>query len=186
MRDKYTDAIRIGKVSSIDPEKCTAQVTFEDRDDIVTRDLHIIVPCTLHDRYYYMPDIGERVCVLLDPESPTKGVILGSYYADTRLPPIQDEDKTYVQFKDETLVEYDRKLHKLTIHVPKAGKTSIEIVTASDITITTKANIDVFAKGNIDVRAEGNMSIHSVGALTIDSDESININAPRVDINDKF
>ena len=186
MRDKYTDAIRIGIVSSIDYEKCTAQVTFEDRHDIVSRDLHIVVPKTQDDHYYYMPDIGERVRVFFDPEAPTKGCIIGSYYADNRLPPIQNKDKAYVKFKDETLVEYDRDLHKLTIHIPKAGEVSIEIVTASDINITTDKDINVLAKGNIDVKAEGDMSIHSVGAMTIDSDTSININAPIVHINDKF
>ena len=196
MRDKHSDLFRVGKVSSIDYEHCTAQVLFEDRHDIVSADLRIIVPLTLKDHAYYMPDIDERVVCSFDPSAPVKGYIVGSYYADTRMPPIQNKDKRYFKFKDETLIEYDRDIHKLTIHIPAEGKEdiSIEIVTASDINITTDTNINVLAKGdinvkaegNIDVKAEGTMSVHSVDAMTIDSDTSININAPVVHINDKF
>jgi len=178
MRDKHSDLVRIGKVSSINYEKCTAQVVYEDRHDLVSGDLHILVPLTLKDHAYYMPDIDERVLCVFDPSAPTKGYILGSFYADTRMPPIQNKDKRYIEFEDKTLIEYDRDIHKLTIHIPAAGELSIEVVTASNISVTSDANIDVKAKGT--------MSIHSVGAMTIDSDTSININAPVVHINDKF
>ena len=186
MRDKHSDLLRVGKVSSIDYENCTAQVVFEDRHDLVSGDLRIVTPLTLKDHAYYMPDIDERVVCWFDPSAPVKGYILGSYYADTRMPPIQNKDKRYIKFEDKTLIEYDRDIHKLTIHIPAAGEVSIEIVTASDINITTDKDINVLAKGNIDVKAEGKMSIHSVDAMTIDSDTSININAPVVHINDKF
>lgn len=200
MRDKYTDAIRIGKVSSIDPANCTAQVTFEDRHGIVSRDLPIVVPCTLLDHWYYMPDIGERVRVLFDPEAPTKGCILGSYYSDGRSPPIKDADKAYVQFMDSTLVEYDRALHKLTIKIPAAGPVSIEVYTASDVDLKTDGflkvkaakdvniesenatvNIDaakdiiVTAKGNMRLKADGDMELNAGGNMTLYSSK-LNLN----------
>ncbi|MCL2392627.1 MAG: hypothetical protein FWC66_08520 [Oscillospiraceae bacterium] len=184
MRDKHSDMLRVGKVSSIDYEHCTVQVVFEDRHDIVSGDLHIVVPFTLKDHAYYMPDIDERVVCLFDPSAPTEGYIMGSCYADTRMPPIQNEDKRYLKFKDETLIEYDRDNHKITIHIPTEGDVSIEIVTASDINITTDKDINVLAEGDIDVKAEGKMSIHSVDAMTISSDKSISIDAPEVDISD--
>ena len=96
MRDKLTDAIRVGKISSIDPAKGTAKVTFTDRDDIVTRELPLLFTKTLKDYYYCMPDIGERVRCFFDPEAPSKGFVLGSFPSDTREPPIKDPDKTYV------------------------------------------------------------------------------------------
>ena len=143
MRDKLEEAIRFGIVSSIDYEKCTAQVTFKDREDIVSRDLPVLQPKTCKDRYYYMPDIGERVVCLFDPTAPSRAFIIGSYYDDTRLPPITDENNAYVKFEDETLVEYHRKEHKLKIHVPKAGAVSIEIITQGNINITSSSNVNI-------------------------------------------
>jgi len=196
MRDKHSDLFRVGKVSSIDYEKCTAQVVFEDRHDLVSGDLHIIVPLTLKDHAYYMPDLEERVLCIFDPSAPTKGYIVGSFYADTRLPPIQNKDKRYIKFEDETLIEYDRDIHKLTITIPEANpeETSIDVTTEIDIDILCNRDINVyserdvsiFAARHIEVYAQGDMKIHCEGAMTIDSDTSININAPIVHINDKF
>lgn len=73
--------------------------------------------------------------VLFDPEAPSQGCILGSYYDDNRLPPIADQYKLYMKFKDSTLIEYDRKLHVLTIEIKEKGDMSINIVTASAINI---------------------------------------------------
>ena len=161
MRDKYTDGTRVGLVSSIDETKCTAQVCFQDRNAIVTRALHIAVPFTLNDRAYHMPAIGERVLCLFHPEAPTKGWIIGSYYADTRLPPICSKNKKYTLFEDMTLIEYDKALHKLTIHVPQAGEKSIEVNTESDITVYTQGNIVVEAAKDIHVKAYGNAIIQA-------------------------
>jgi len=159
MKDKFSDCIRIGKVSSINPDRCTAQVTFEDRDDIVSGDLFITVPFTLKDKAYYMPSVGERVRVLFDPDAPSKGCILGSYYADTRTPPIADENKAYINFEDGTLIEYDKKQHTLTINVPESGETSINIVTASKINIDSSGDININSSGNIKVDAANNISM---------------------------
>jgi len=185
MRDKYTDAIRIGKISSINPEKATVQVTFEDRHDIVSGDLYIEVPKTLEDHYYHMPDIGEKVRVFFDPEAPTKGYVAGSYYCDTRIPPIADKDKTYVLFKDKTLIEYDRKLHKLTIKIPEAGDKSIEVETESDITVKTQGNlkaevekdIEIKTAKNIKVEAAENINVEASKNVTVDIAENLTIKA---------
>ena len=136
MRDKLTDAIRVGKVSSIDPVKCTAQVTFEDRDGIVSGDLPIMVRFTLEDMEYGMPAIGERVRVLFDPEAPSKGCILGSYYADTRLPPITGESKRYIRFSDGAHLEYDKRTHALTVNIPPSGTITFA-VGGTSMTITS-------------------------------------------------
>ena len=199
MRDKLTDAIRIGKVSSINSDKGTAKVTFTDRDDIVTRELPILFTKTSKDYYYCMPDIGERVRCFFDPEAPSKGFILGSFPSDTREPPIKDENKTYVLFKDETLVEYDREIHKLTIKIPAHGEKSIDIFSESDINVETNGNINVKvakdisigsaqnisikANANLDITINGNTTINTEGTTDITSGEVINITAPVVNIN---
>ena len=191
MRDKHSDLMRIGKVSSIDYEKCTAQVVFEDRHDLVSGDMHIVVPLTLKDRYYYMPDIDERVLVLFDPSAPTKGYILGSYYADPRPPIRKDEHKRYARFEDDTLIEYDREEHKLSIHIPKewAAKenavdvnvpevdnlkdTSIVINVASDLNIIIKRNIKTHA--DIDIITHANENIHTTADKDITETAGENI-----------
>ena len=177
MRDKYTDSIRIGIVSSIYPERGTAKVTYQDRDDIVNREFPILVPCTLYDRWYYMPDVGERVQVLVDPTAPTRGCIVGSYYADTRKPPIADKDKAYVKFKDDTLIEYDRKLHKLTIKIPEGGEKSIDIFAESDINIETNGKINIQAAENINVETAENINVEAAKTLTIQVAEQITVNS---------
>ena len=177
MRDKHSDIIRVGKISSIDYEKCTAQVVFEDRDDIVSGDLPIRVPKTLKDRYYYMPDIDERVRCVFDPSAPTKGYIDGSYYADTRLPPIKNKDATYINFKDETLLMYDREQHKLTIIILEAGEVSIDVFAESDIVIETNGNIDVTAAKDINVTSAQNINIKADGKINIESGAEMNLTA---------
>jgi len=143
MRDKYTDTIRIGKISSIDPAKGTAKVTFEDRDDIVTRDLTLDYTKTLEDYDYWMPDIGEVVRCFFDPEAPSRGYIVGSFSSDTRIPPIASKDKRYTLFKDKTLIEYDRELHTLTIKILAGGEKSIDIFTKSDIDTEIKEALNI-------------------------------------------
>ena len=191
MRDKHSDLMRVGKVSSIDYEKCTAQIIFEDRHDIVSGDMHIVVPLTLKDRYYYMPDIDERVLVLFDPSAPTKGYILGSYYADPRPPIRKDEHKRYAKFEDDTLIEYDREEHKFSIHIPKkwAEKkkavkinvpevdglkdTSIVINAASDLNIIIRENIKSHADKDIITHADEN--IHTTADKDITEKAKLNI-----------
>lgn len=175
MRDKLTDAIRIGKVSSIDPDKGTAQVTFEDRDGIVTRDLPLNFSKTLKDYYYCIPDIGERVRCFFDPAAPSKGYILGSFPSDTRLPPIKSKDKTYVLFKDETLVQYDRDQHTLTIKIPKGDKKSIDIFAESDINIETSGKINVKAAKDINVETSENINVEATDSINITAAQNINI-----------
>ena len=40
--------------------------------------------------------------------------------------------------------------------------------------------------GDIDLRTKGKLEVHSEGEMHISSDTSININAPRIDLNDRF
>lgn len=167
MQGKLSDILRIGKVASIDEVKCTARVTFEDRQDTISNDLSIIVPFTLKDNFYYMPAIGERVLCVFEPNAIINGYILGSFYAEKRLPPQGKKEKTYVQFEDKTLIEYDKKEHKLSIDIPTSSNISIDIFAKSDISINCDANISVNAKGDTSLKTGGTMLIESGGIMTI-------------------
>ena len=130
-----------------------------------------------------MPAVGERVLALFHPEAQTKGCILGSYYSDNRLPPFGDENKTYVLFEDETLVEYDKASHKLKIKIPSGGEKSIDIFAESDINVETNGNINIKAAGNMTVNISGTTNIHTIGTTNITSATSVNVTAPVINLN---
>jgi len=142
MRDGLTELLRIGKVSSIDPESGTARVICEDRGGAVSGPLPIIVPFTMDDKIYYMPVVGERVLALFNPVSPSEGFIMGSFYADTRRPPEGDKNKAYIKFKDDSLIEYDKKLHKLTVDL-RGDDLSVDLTIGGKVKVLFKDEIKI-------------------------------------------
>lgn len=59
---------------------------FEDRDDQVSYDLSILVPQTMKSKYYYMPDVGEKVICGFLANGPETGFIIGSMYSEVDKP----------------------------------------------------------------------------------------------------
>lgn len=130
--------IKVGKVSSVDPDKATARVAFETQG-LVSHDLQVIVPQTLRNQDYYMPDIGELVVCLFLPTGNAEGFILGSIYSDTNSPPVSSADKRTMTFSDGTSIEYDRGTHVLTINATGP----VNIVASGNVNVTG----DVIASG---------------------------------------
>ena len=85
-------------------------------DKVLSPWLLIIVPNSLKNKDYYLPDLEEQIVILLD-ENSESGVCLGAVYSTKDIPPINNLDKRHVKFDDGTTVEYDRKIHKLQIKV---------------------------------------------------------------------
>ena len=146
--------IKVGVVESFNQENATARVIFEDIN-IKSYDLPIIVKQSQNNKDYWMPDIGESVLCLFLPTGIESGFILGSYYNKKDRPPVTDQNKRTVKFKDGTVLEYDRKTHKLTADV----------------------------KGDIDIKATGNINVNANGAITINSSTSISLTAPSINLN---
>lgn len=111
MNNIYNNIIRLGKVSSIDPTHATARVFFDDKEDLVSHDLPIIIPQSLKNKDYYMPDIGEKVVCIFLPNGIQQGFILGSFYSKVEVPPVTDPNKRHTVFLDGTYFEYDRLQH---------------------------------------------------------------------------
>lgn len=111
--------IRIGEVTSINPEAFTARVRFEDRDNVESYDLRILVRGSLRDKFFHMPDVGENVLCLFLPSGVEAGFILGAYYPAPLDRPAASEDITAVQYEDGTRIEYDRESKKLQIDIPE-------------------------------------------------------------------
>jgi phage baseplate assembly protein V len=111
------DLIKIGEVSSVDPEKCTARVVFDDEDSLVSYDLQILQRNTYENQDYQMVHPGEDVvCLFLGPGQ-EDGFIIGSLYAGEIKPPEASIDRRTVVFSDGTRVCYDRQEHKLTVTI---------------------------------------------------------------------
>ena len=111
------DLIKIGEVSSVDPEKCTARVVFDDEDSLVSYDLQILQRNTSENQDYQMVHPGEDVvCLFLGPGQ-EDGFIIGSLYAGEIKPPEASLDRRTVVFSDDTRVCYDRQDHKLTVTI---------------------------------------------------------------------
>jgi phage baseplate assembly protein V len=117
------ELIRVGRISSIAPDKCAARVTFADKAEVVSFDLPILVRGSLETKDYWMPVVKEQVVCLFLPNGNANGFILGSFYS-SQAPPVTDEKKRHIAFPDGTHIEYDMTLHKMTIHA--AGEIHIE------------------------------------------------------------
>lgn len=160
--------IKIGEVSSIDPEKCTARVVFDDEDGIVSYDLPVLQRNTLKNHDFAMPDIGEDAIVLFFGEGQEDGVIIGSIYAGEVTPPESTENRRTVVFDDDTRVCYDRQEHKLTVTIE-----GTEIVFNRQDGSITVPNAVTINCTTATVNASSSMTInspdtHVTGTLTVD------------------
>ena len=114
---KDTKLLRIGIVSSTNPEKATVTVAFPDIDNMVTTDLPVIFPQGLKNKAYAMPDVGENVLCVFIGQGRGDGFCIGCFYTPDCPPPISEKDKVHYTFEDGTFIEYDRKEHKLIADV---------------------------------------------------------------------
>ena len=83
------DLIRIGKVSKINYEEGTVEVTYPDRDSSVTDALPV---CTFNGMYN-MPEIGKEVLVLHLSNGSAAGIVMGPYWNAKNRPQVSGKDK---------------------------------------------------------------------------------------------
>lgn len=176
--------IRIGQVSSIDENTGMARVLFLDRGSLVSYDYPLSYALTLNDKFYHMPAVKEWVICALLPNAPSQGFIIGSYYSEVREPPVKDKNKFHILFEDGTVLEYDKKLHRLLVDIPNVGDASIEVNTATDIKVNTKGKatveaakeIRILTDTNITIEAQGDVYITSVGNAEVNIGGNANLN----------
>lgn len=150
------DLIKIGEVSSIDPEKCTARVVFDDEGSFVSYDLPVMQRNTLGNHDFQMPEVGEDVLVLFLGPGQEDGIIVGSFYAGKVTPPETSADKRTIVFKDGTRVSYDRNQHKFTMTI---DQTSIEVDRSSKTVSVPQAWTVNCTTAN--VTASGSVTVNS-------------------------
>lgn len=115
------EVFRTGIVSTIDEAAASARVTFEDRDDVVSYDLQVMVRNTRNNKDYWMPEVGEPVLCLFLPGGIEQGFILGSYYTQVTTPDANTANKRRTYFSDGASIEYDRETHTYTVDIPASG-----------------------------------------------------------------
>lgn len=159
--------IRVGKVSSVNPDNCTVRVAFEDQANVVSYDLPVIVRGSLETKDYWLPVPNEQVVCLFLPSGNAQGFVLGSIYSLTDTPPVTDGNKRHVAFPDGTTVEYDCSASKLTID----AKGEVEITAAKIIKVDAAESVEVTTTGEAKVIAD-TASITAPKGVTISASDA--------------
>lgn len=107
--------IRIGRVSSVHPSEMAVKVVFEDKDNLVSDKLPVLVRGSSKNRDYWLPDVGEQVCCLMLPNGHNAGICLGSFYSESSPPAIADAEKRRIDFSGGSFIEFDRTTGGLTV-----------------------------------------------------------------------
>lgn len=158
--------IRIGIVSSVNPQNCTAKVLFEDQDEAVSYDLFVINHNTQDNQDYWLPDVNEAVLCLFLPIGIETGFIIGSYYSDVDKPANTNPNVRSVRFKDGTVIQYNRETHKLTVDCVGDIEATCKkaSITAETKVIVTAPQVEI----NGDLKVNG--TVEASGVIKSDTD----------------
>lgn len=139
--NEFASTLRIGKVTEFDPEKHAARVNFPDISGKISDWLPLMIPTCIKNKHEYYVDPGDHVICLMSGQGDEFGVILGTFYDDKNKPPKKQGDLHRVEYSDGTVIQYDRKEHRLFIHCVK----DISIEAGSEITINAGSHIGLTA-----------------------------------------
>lgn len=111
--------VRTGTVSSVNTANNTARVTFDDKDGVVSPELHILHRCSGKNKDYWLPDIDDQVLCLFanNDKNFSTGWILGSYFNEKQPPQVQSPDIMRMDFSDGSYIEYNRASHTLNMKI---------------------------------------------------------------------
>jgi phage baseplate assembly protein V len=141
-------AFRVGLVVAVTSSDATVRVKFPERDGVVSYWLPVIVPKTQDDKFYWLPDVGEQVVVLMD-ENDEGGAVIGAIYSAADVTPSgMTPDKIHVLFKDGTSVEYDRSVHRLAVSLCAGGSSVVTTQAGSEIELDATGNVSIMAANN--------------------------------------
>lgn len=154
--------VRQGVVTMVNDAAATVRVKLPDSDNIVSKELPVLVQKTQDNKAYDLPDVGEQVVCLFLTNGLEQGFVLGSPYSSVDRPPVSTRDKKHYLFSDGSWFEYDREQHKFTGVI----KGDVDLVVDHD------AAIDV-----------GNNLAATVGkTASIEAGTSVNITAPVISL----
>ena len=83
--NQIKNLIRIGTVSAVNGESCSARVAFEDKDNMVSAELPIITIGSKQTKAYWLPEVGTQVLCIFQPNASgsgiSKGFVIGAFYS---------------------------------------------------------------------------------------------------------
>lgn len=176
---------REGTVSAVYPERHSARVTFEDRDNLVSAELPVLTPFASKNKSFAMPDVGERVVVLMAANDQTSGGgwIIGSLYTAKNLPsPETGENITRLEFADKTFISYDRESHLFTLQFSD-GTAITHDGESGELNIDCKGDIIINGEKQLDVTIKDRISVDGREEINIDAKDDINMNGANIRLN---
>lgn len=173
LESQMSNLLRVGTVSSLDEEKETARVTFQERDDLVSYDLPVVVRNTLKNKDYWMPDVGEQVLCCFLPIGMEAGFIIGGYYTNSVDKPAATVAKRVTKYEDGTTVSYDRDSHLLEVNVPASGG-QVKVTAESKVTVVAPA-IDLGEAANLEPSVLGDAIAAALDELRTELDNHSHI-----------
>lgn len=108
LKSQFAGQFRCGRVSSVDKDKHTVQVQFEEQDGFVSPDFNMLVP---FGGDYVLPAKDTAVLCLLIEGRLSDGFILGSFYNEADAPSLDDEKKRAIAGADILYGNEDTKQH---------------------------------------------------------------------------
>jgi len=131
------------------------RVQFPDRDNLVSYWLPVIVPKIHDDKFFWQPDIGEQVAVIMDTHD-EDGYVVGSVPSSVDQAPAGfGPGIFYVGFHDGTSVKYDRTSHELTVTLGTGAAFTLTQPAGGAITLDATGNIVLQAASSITLSAAG-------------------------------
>lgn len=155
-----SDTLRIGKISSIDYQKGTARITYEDKGDSTTAMFSFLA------WQYWMPQEGDQVLVAHLSNGSCSAVILGPVWHDGHRPP--------EGFKGLYRKEYNRKTG-LAFQRYDANETAYSEEITGTMTIKP-TNTWTLQVGSCTI------TVDKSGSISITAPAGITVNAPTVNV----
>ena len=165
---KNRPPFRVGVVKEQDLVNARLRVVFQERDQLVSWWLPIVMAKTQNDKAYWMPDIGEQVVCLMD-ERDEDGAVLGAIYSSVDATPVASANKWHVTMKDGATFEYDRTAHVLDMKFSDGAEIKYDAgahalsVNAPSATVTVDcAEASVTASGAISLQSGADIALKTV------------------------
>ena len=201
LQTQTANLIREGVVSEVLYDKHACRVTFPDKNNLVSAELPVLTGAAFKNKSYNLPDIGERVVVLMAGNAGTSGAgyVVGGLYTGEN-PPSETANNYALKFSDEAEVRYKR--------ADKSDKTSAFKMTFADktemlyecggkqfefclkfsdgcqISYNNNAEFEIkFKDGATITHARGDLEIDVKGEINITASGDVNIKGANIHLN---
>jgi phage baseplate assembly protein gpV len=169
------DVVRCGKVSSINYEAGTFEVTYDDRSGSVTGTINPI-----SNGLYRMPKVGDLVNVLHNSNGTEEGTSLGTIWCKENKPAEGAEGLWRQEYDAEygkAYFRYDGQSEKSSMTLP--GDLTLE-VGDSTVTIGHDGNVTIKASNKLTIEVGGStVTLNQSGSVTISASGSMTLDTPK-------